>query len=170
MQSTEVNRTSRERSGISLALALILLLGQIGLARTSATDIDYFKGTWTVAIKGVSQSFTWTTAADLDGSWLGGVVESGGVKVSRDMWRKTAKGIERFAFSSSGLFVRLSSPGWVGNKLIFNGTAGDSAGEFPVRETITKLSDTKMHALWERQGPDGKWSVFSDETCMRTSK
>jgi hypothetical protein len=123
-----------------------------------------------VAIKGVSQSFTWTTKEVLDGSWLGGRVESGGSMISSDMWRQTPKGIERFAFSSDGLFVRLTSPGWVGSKLVFTGTAGDATGEFPVRETITKLSDTKMHALWERQGADGKWSVFSDEMCTRSSK
>lgn len=170
MASTIVCRFRGKRSRLSLLLSLILVLAQTGFGRTPATAVDYFKGTWSVAIKGVTQSFTWTTTADLDGSWMGGVVESGGVKVSRDMWRQTAKGVERFAFSSSGLFVRLSSPGWSANKLVFNGTAGDTGGEFPLRETITKLSETKMHALWERQGADGKWTVFSDETCTRTSK
>ena len=85
--------------------------------------------------------------------------------ITNDYWRMKGGSVERFAFSTDGLTLRVSSPGWQGEKLILSGVASTRSGEFNVRETITKISATKFLALWERQDDGGKWVVFSDETC-----
>jgi hypothetical protein len=150
---------------------VIALLALISIPAFAQSGLDYFKGTWTVAIKdGPKGGFRWDVNTALDGSWLGGSVTREGKSVTNDYWREDGKKIERFAFTANGLFVRIASAGWSGDKLIFAGTAGSAAGESNVRETIAKIDANKFLALWERQGPDGKWSVFSDETCVRVVK
>jgi len=132
------------------------------------SDIDYFKGTWTVAVRGgPAGGFKWEVKPGLDGSWLAGSVTREGRAISNDYWRQDGKRIERFAFSSNGLFIKVSSAGWNGNQLVFTGTGGSAGTEFNVRETLTKIDPKKFSALWERQEADGKWIVFSDETCTK---
>lgn len=111
--------------------------------------------------------FSWTVKEDLDKSWLGGVVERDGQKISTDFWRQNGKKIERFAFTSNRTFVKIESAGWNGNQMILSGTLSDGASETKVRETITKISDREFNALWERESKDGKWVVFGDEICTK---
>jgi hypothetical protein len=158
---------------VFLAGGLTIMVGPPACAQERAstiTPIDYFKGTWTVSIKdGPAGGFRWEVGDALDGSWLGGRVTREGRSITNDYWRMKYGTIERFAFSSDGLTLRVGSAGWQGDKLILSGVASGLTGEFNVRETITKLSVTKFLALWERQGDDGKWTVFSDETCTRVA-
>ena len=134
----------------------------------SASDLDYFKGTWKVTLRtDPKTSFDWTVREDLDKSWLGGVVTRDSSKISTDFWRQTGKRIERFAFTSASTFVRLESAGWNGDRLIFTGTLSDGASETKVRETITRINDRQFNALWERQEKDGRWVVFGDEICTK---
>ncbi len=153
-------------------VVLAALLATAGFYSTresgSASELDYFKGTWTVTLRSNPKtSFKWTVAEDLDKSWLGGAVTRDGQKITKDFWRQTGKRIERFAFTSASTFVRLESTGWSGDQLIFTGTLSDGAGETKVRETITKVSERQFNALWERAEKDGRWVVFGDEICTK---
>lgn len=156
-----------------IAFAL-LACGAFAYAPESSTTaapsaLDYFKGTWTVTLKSnPEQPFRWSVREDLKGGWVVGVVEQkNGERVSTDFWREDGKRIERFAFTTGGLFVRIESPGWDSNRLIFTGVMSDRNGETRVRETITKLDARRFRALWEMQDDQGRWVVFSDETCTR---
>lgn len=134
----------------------------------NSPDIEYFKGSWTVKIKDNPKLvFSWTVKENLNGSWLGGIVERNGIEVTNDFWRQSGKKIERYAFTSDGTFVRVESDGWESKRLVFNGMMSGKAGETKVRETITKISDKEFQALWEKENADGKWSVFSDEMCTK---
>ena len=162
------------RAGIALAAALALVAagGLIYATKSSTTrtptDLDYFKGTWTVTVKGnPGQSFRWTVKDDLRGGWVVGVVEQDGERVSTDFWRQDGRRIERFAFTGGGLFVKIESAGWESGRLVLSGVASDRTGETRIRETITRENERRFNALWERQDADGRWVVFADETCTR---
>ena len=109
----------------------------------------------------------------LDGKWrftgrlMSGVVKQNGKKVSTDFWRQDGKRVERFAFTSSRMFVKIEGSGWDSNRMILIGTTNDKTGESKIRETITKINDRKFHALWEMQNSDGKWIIFADEICTK---
>ena len=155
-------------------IAFALLAGGAFLyATTSSTTpvpsgLDYFKGTWTVTMKSnPALSFRWTVREELKSSWLVGVVEQNGEKVSTDFWREDGNKIERFAFTAGGLFVRIESAGWDAGRLLFTGVMSDRTGETNVRETIIKVDPRQFRALWELENPQGRWVVFSDETCTK---
>lgn len=156
-----------------IALALLAAAAFLYAAASPATPapsaLDYFKGNWTVTLKSdPEQSFRWAVREDLKGGWVVGVVEQkNGERVSTDFWREDGKRIERFAFTTGGLFVRIESPGWESSRLIFTGVMSDKTGETRVRETITKINDRRFRALWEMQDEQGRWVVFSDETCAK---
>lgn len=157
-----------KKSLFLFAAASLFLFPLSEIRAGSLKDFDYFKGRWTVKMRGNSKaSFNWTLREDLDNSWFAGAVESNGKKVSTDFWRVKGDKLERFAFTTNGLFVRVEAAGWKADKLIFEGVADDATGESKVRETITKINNNLFNALWEMQQPDGKWRVFSDEICTR---
>jgi hypothetical protein len=154
---------------VVLALVLTATAGfYLTRESSSASDLDYFKGNWTVTLRNNPKiSFSWTVNEDLDKSWLGGVVTRDRTKISTDFWRQNGKRIERFAFTSGSTFVKIESAGWNGNQMVFNGTMSDNANETKVRETITKINDRQFNALWEREDAGGKWVVFGDEICTK---
>lgn len=140
-------------------------------ARSAAaqSQIDYFKGAWTITLKGSENlNLEWLVVNDTKGPGLLGEVRTNGVKTSTDHWQIFGKKIFRVTMMTSGLVVEMETSGWKGDVLIFTGTASDVGNEFKVRETITKLSGNEFHALWERQEKSRKWNVFSEETCKRT--
>jgi hypothetical protein len=152
---------------LHLFIAVALFYGVESFSVGASSDLDYFKGDWTVTIKARPGAlFHWRVQEDLKGGWMAGVVELGGEKVSTDFWRRAGGKIERFAFTSDGTFVRLESYGWKSNRLIFTGVASDKTGATKIRETITRINERTFQALWERR-VEGKWVVFSDELCRR---
>jgi hypothetical protein len=163
---------NRTRIALAAALALLAAGGLFYATKSSTTEtpseLDYFKGTWTVTMKSnPKQFFRWTVKDDLRGGWVAGVVEQNGERISTDFWRQDGKKIERFAFTGGSLFVRIESTGWEAGRMALSGVASDKTGETKIRETITKESERRFHALWERQEADGRWVVFSDETCEK---
>lgn len=131
-------------------------------------DLAYFQGKWTLTVKAEPDAtYTWTVSDGLKGAWLNGVVEKGDESISRDLWRANAGVIERYVFTSDGSFIKLVSSGWKTGKMILNGISYGKAADSRVRETITRESDRQFRAVWEKQGDDGKWVVFSDETCSK---
>ncbi|MGH9819377.1 MAG: hypothetical protein ACRD43_04335, partial [Pyrinomonadaceae bacterium] len=131
-------------------------------------DLVYFQGKWNLTVKSEPETtYTWTVADGLRGAWLNGVVEKGDESISRDLWRANAGVIERYVFTSDGSFIKLVSYGWKSGKMVLNGISYGKAADSRVRETITRESERRFRAVWERQGDDGKWTVFSDETCSK---
>lgn len=161
---------------IAFAIAIALLAAggffyaTKSFSNGTPSDIAYFKGTWTVALRNnPKETFSWTVKEDLQGGWMVGVVEKNGEKVSTDFWRQSDKKIERFAFTSSGAFVKIESSGWESDRLMMIGVMSDKTGEIKVRETITRVNDRRFQALWERESSDGKWIVFADEICTKSA-
>lgn len=159
-------------TGIAVALftAAGFYLTTTALSASSTTDIDYFKGIWTVTLRNNPElSFKWTVREDLGGTWLNGVVEKDGTRISTDFWRENGKKIERFAFTGNSRFIKIEGSGWdaAGHKMVLTGIMNDQESETRIRETITKVNDQKFNALWESQDADGKWTVFGDEICTK---
>jgi hypothetical protein len=156
----------------AVACALLAALCFLYAAKSASSgipsDLDYFKGSWTVALRNNPAAvFRWTVKDDLRGGWVVGVVEQDGERVSNDYWRRVGPSIERFAFTADGTFVRIAGAGWESGRMVLTGVASGKAGEMKIRETITKVSDRQFNALWEKQGADGKWMTFADEVCTR---
>ncbi|MEP7076971.1 MAG: hypothetical protein ABI878_14285 [Acidobacteriota bacterium] len=132
------------------------------------SDLAYFQGKWTITLKADPTAvYTWTVTDDLKGEWLTGVVEKGGERTSTDHWRISAGLIERYVFTNEGVTVKLVSSGWKSGKMVFNGIASGKATDSRMRETITRETDRKFRAVWEKQAEDGKWVVFSEESCVK---
>ena len=153
------------------ASIFILLMAVVEIFASTpivASDLVYFQGKWSVSVKAdPSASYTWTVSQDLKGEWLSGVVEKSGERISTDLWRVNAGVIERYVFTNDGVFIRLVSSGWKAGKLVLSGIGNGKAVDFRVRNTITRISDSRFRSLWERQAEDGKWTVISDETCTK---
>lgn len=149
--------------------AALLLFSLVPIHALDLNELDYFKGRWTVKLRGSDPviSFSWTLQEDLNGAWLAGAVTRNGNKISNDFWRVRGAKIERMAFTADRLFVKVESPGWKADKLIFEGTANGASGEMKIRETITKIDKNQFTALWEIQETGGKWRTLSDELCTR---
>lgn len=154
-----------------VASILVLLMAAADIFASTpivASDLVYFQGKWNVSVKAEpSASYTWTVSQDLKGEWLSGIVEKSGERISTDLWRVNAGVIERYVFTNDGVFIRLVSSGWKAGKLVLSGIGNGKAVDFRVRETIMRISDSRFRSVWERQGEDGKWAVFSDETCTK---
>ncbi|HEV7376708.1 MAG TPA: hypothetical protein VGN95_18485 [Pyrinomonadaceae bacterium] len=170
-----MNIKTDKRMRITLAVALTLLIAGVSFYATksfssvTSSDLDYFKGNWVVTMRSnPKESFSWTVKEDLNGSWMAGVVEKDGEKVSTDFWRQGGKKIERFAFTSGSTFVKIEGLGWESDRLVLSGIASDKTGETKIRETITKINERQFHALWEKESSDGKWIIFADEICTRS--
>ena len=134
----------------------------------AAPDLVYFQGTWSLTVKSEPGAiYTWTVSDGLKGAWLTGIVEKGSESISRDLWRANAGVIERYVFTSDGSFIKLVSYGWKSGKMVLNGISYGKASDSRVRETISRESDRRFRSVWEKQGDDGKWTVFADETCSK---
>jgi len=166
--------TALRHIGVKILTAgtIVLLTIADGVASASEPSLPaellYFRGKWTITVKeDPSAAYTWTVSEDLKREWLVGVVDKGGERVSTDLWRVNAGVIERYVFTNDGVFMKVVSSGWKSGKLVLSGIGNGKAIDFRVRETITRISDNKFRAVWERQSDDGKWTVFSDETCVK---
>ena len=160
------------RITLAIALALLTAGGFFYVSRSFSSgmsaDLDYFKGDWTVTMKGnPKQSFNWKVKDDINGGWMVGVVERNGARISTDLWRQNGKKIERFAFTEDGTFVRIESSGWESGHLVLTGVASEKTGDTKIRETITRVNNRQFYALWEREDSNGRWVTFADEICTK---
>jgi hypothetical protein len=168
-----MNIKTGKRIKLAFRVVLALFAGAFicttkSFSAVAPSDLDYFKGKWVVTMKAdPKQAFDWTVKEDLQGGWMVGVVERNGEKVSTDFWRQNGNKIERFAFTADGLFVRIEGSAWESDRLVLTGVASNKRGETKIRETITRINDRRFLALWEREGPDGKWTTFADEICTK---
>jgi hypothetical protein len=158
--------------GLAIASGGLLLFKGIqasdARSRSHLSEVGFFQGNWECKLKNSPYTtFQWKVAENLENSWLTGVAQLGDRPVSNDFWRVSNGKIERFAFTSDGQLFQIESRGWESEKLTFSGTANNPTETYPVRATITKISDNTFHAIWEKQGKDEKWSTLSDEQCTK---
>lgn len=169
-----ISRIKPPKTVIFAALAVVTLVaGAYSLlprffSSAAPADLAYFQGKWSVTLKGdTGPGYTWTVVDDLKGEWLTGVVEKGNERVSTDHWRINAGLVERYVFTSEGVSVKLVSSGWKAGKMIFNGIANGKAADFRMRTTITKETESRFKSVWEKQGDDGKWGIYAEETLSK---
>jgi hypothetical protein len=163
---TELHR----RVPVIWRVAVIVLFSAISMvqAGTVPPELSYFIGIWTIAPKeGPKGNILWTVKEDIGGEWLTGTVDKDGNRTSVDHWRMNSRGIERHVFMADGTYIKMNGSGWKTGKMIFTGVAYAKAGEYRMRETLFRESDTRFRALWEKQGADGVWTTFSDEICTK---
>jgi hypothetical protein len=159
----------RPASLIGWAAGILVLVLWLNVpAMLVPADLSYFIGIWTITVKdGPKGNITWVVKEDLGGEWISGAVEKDGDRTSTDHWRMNSRGIERHVFTSDGTYIKLNGSTWKTGKMIFTGVAYGKQGEYRMRETIFRESDTRFRALWEKQGADGAWTVVSDESCSK---
>jgi hypothetical protein len=131
------------------------------------SEVEFFKGTWKCQLKKSATAFSWSVTNGLGGTWLTGFVQVGQDKVTNDYWRINNGKIERYAFTTDALVVKVESNGWQGNKLTFAGTFNKPGEELQTRETITKVSDREFLAVWEKMDKSQRWSILSEESCVK---
>lgn len=64
-----------------------------------------------------------------------------------------------------GMITHLSTKGWDGDKIVFEGAVGPA--KVPFRETLTKKSDKQITGLQEMKGADGNWIALAETTCKK---
>lgn len=74
----------------------------------------------------------------------------------------------RADFDSMGGAGHMTSPGWVGDKLVFDGDMMMGPNKMKVRHTMTKKSDKEFTSSFEMIHPDGKSMPMGDEVCKKT--
>lgn len=149
-------------------LKVIAMFVVLFVPAVAQSPIDYFKGTWDIALKNVpAAKISWVVTDTLGGAWLHGEVTMDGTRTSDDRWGVVGSGMRRYAFLSTGSVLELRSGGWKADTLVFTGsmTAGKDLVE--VRETIIRESRNRFRAVWERRNEKGMWEIFSDEICTR---
>jgi hypothetical protein len=107
-------------------------------------------------------------ASSLGGRWLAGEahVTELGVE-ARDFIGIQAGRIVRVYVDSEGSRATMSSPGWQGNEMTWEGEVhGADGARVRVREIVTKVDADTLHARWERWS-EGAWSLMSEERLHR---
>lgn len=138
--------------------------------------IQYFVGSWVARAENPStgEKFTlrYRVERALGGSWLAGSGESPelGLEV-QDRWGcdPVTQEIVRVIFDSQGTFAMIKSRGWDRDTLVLEGHARAKPGEFPVRETITRLGPAEFKAVWESKSEE-TWTPYSVEHLTRDSQ
>ncbi len=136
-------------------------------------DLGYFVGAWNIQAvdprTGEREAFTYRVTSTLGGSWLAGEgVSLKGDFASRDMWSQDPAGaMSRFVFSQGGSYTILRSPGWKGERLVFDSDVASVAQAPRLRQTITRIGRNEFRAVWE-VFRDGAWQTYSDERVTRS--
>ena len=73
-------------------------------------------------------------------------------------------------YDSMGGYVAFSSPGWEGDKMVFNGDGMMMGQKMKLRHTMTKRGDTEFTSTFEVIGPDGKVMPMGEDVCKRAAK
>jgi hypothetical protein len=143
----------------------------------------WFVGNWTCAGKqnpgpmgpGGEIASKLSIKMELAGFWLNFEVNAtkgpmkGEVSEGFSTWDAAAKTHVRYDFNAGPSWIRFTSPGWDGDKLIFDGEAMMGGQKIPARHTLTKKGDNQFQGVFEMAGADGKLAVMEDSTCKRAA-
>ena len=111
-----------------------------------------------------------TMKMELAGSWLNVEVAStqgpmkGEVSEGYATWDPASKTHLRFAFNAGGSWSRLATPGWDGDKIVFDGELMAGGQKVPLRHTITRKGDNEFQSVWESAG-----RTLEDGSCTRAA-
>ena len=82
-------------------------------------------------------------------------------------WDAGMKKHVRFDAMMGGGWAMVTSPGWEGDKIVFDGDQSMMGKKMKFRHTITKQGDAAFTGVIELGGPDGKLMTFIDESCKK---
>jgi hypothetical protein len=82
-------------------------------------------------------------------------------------WDPTSKKLMRNDYDSMGGYVAFSSPGWEGDKIVFNGEGMMNGQKMKVRHTMTKKGDAEFTSTFETIGADGKAMPMGNDVCKK---
>jgi hypothetical protein len=115
-----------------------------------------------------------TMKMELAGFWLQVRVHStegpmkGEVAEGFATWDAASKQHVRYEFNPGPRATKYTTPGWDGDKLVFDGEG--VLGGPKLRHTITKKGDNEFQSVFEIAGPDGKMATMEDGSCTRAAK
>jgi hypothetical protein len=139
------------------------------LRDTRVDELGYFVGSWLAEARDPSTGRTFTLRYDvrpaLSGTWVAGHGEAPELHLEiHDFWgRDPVTGdFVRVLFDSGGGYGTVTSPGWDGPTLRFEGEVRGDGGTSAVRETITRRGATEFDAVWEEKR-NGVWTAYSVE-------
>ena len=69
-----------------------------------------------------------------------------------------------------GAYGIMRSPGWEGNRLVFEGRVTMIGVDCDLRQTWTKNGDEKFRFVNEEKLPDGSWGYVDEWECTRKSR
>ena len=134
--------------------------------------LQFFVGEWegkNTAASGRKTTLRWRVASTLGGRWLAGVAHVAELGVeARDFLGVQGGRIVRVYVDNQGSRATMSSPGWQGTEMTFQGEVhGADGSRVRVREIVTRVDSNTLHERWERWS-EGAWALMSEETLHRT--
>ena len=172
--------TPRRRSILSLSILLAACASAPDQPRSPAASppsadvaepLRFFVGAWSGKNRSASGQVTtlsWRVTPSLGGRWLSGEARVAEVGVeARDFLGVQAGQIVRVYVDSQGTRATMTSPGWQGASLTWEGEAhGADGSRVRVRELIEKIDDRTMRARWESWQGEA-WGLMSEETLHK---
>jgi hypothetical protein len=156
------------------ALAGVVLLSCGGakpppVRETRVDELSYFVGSWVAEARDPSTGRTFSLRYEvhpaLSGNWYAGHGEAPELHLEiHDFWGRdpVTGNFVRVLFDSGGGWGTVTSPGWEGATLRFEGEARGGGSVSAVRETITRRGPAEFDAVWEEKR-DGVWTAYSVE-------
>lgn len=145
-------------------------------------ELKYFAGTWqctgmSFAFMGMPEHKTSATVDaswTLDNYWLTIYYHESKTAMNAHPvavrvfwgWDEQLKKFASGGVDNMGSYSVQNSPGWDGNKLIFNGDMHGGGATMKVRDVFTKVSATKLQHMSEVE-MSGKWTKLDEETCTK---
>lgn len=186
----------RLRSNHAVLAALFALIAPFALAEDKPapppkppkemSQLSVFLGSWTCTGKGLATPMGPEHATEaklgaahvLDGFWV--VFHYDETKTAANPMPYHAAGfmgydpgdkvfLER-CHDNMGAFCNLTSKGWVGDVLTFEGPGSMGGQKMALRDIFTKKSAVEIVHAGEAQGPDGKWMKTDEETCTKAAR
>jgi hypothetical protein len=85
-------------------------------------------------------------------------------------WDAASKMHVRYEFTPGPGWIKFTTPGWDGDKLVFDGDAMMGGQKMQMRHTITKKGENEFASVFEGPGPDGKMATSEEGSCTRAAK
>lgn len=172
---------------LTLVAAAVLTLGSVAQAQEmpkpspEMAKLDFFEGNWscegTIEQTPMSPAGKITSTVEIKDD-LGNFWQTGTIRATManmppfegrfyTTYDPAGKRFIMFWGDSMGSWAQTASPGWEGDKMVFQGDS-NMPGQKPMtsRDTFTRGKDGSMSHMWEAQ-MDGKWMTLGQETCRK---
>src|SRR5438270_12437447 len=88
--------------------------------------------------------------------------------IGASTWDTGMKKHVRFDSLMNGGWAMVTSPGWEGDKLVFDGDESMMGHKMKFRHTVTKSGDNAFNGVIEVSGPDRKLMPLIEESCKKS--